>query len=113
MNQSRVAVDKQVHDAVEALKKSSNLVQDLENTLTNRTKRLTELQEEYNKYVKLSEISQEQAAALVKQIGSELGNSARRERISSLVINIIAGSIIFVLGVVFAKPINRMIGGLF
>ncbi|MBY5767037.1 hypothetical protein HFO06_28735 [Rhizobium leguminosarum] len=105
-------VDKQVEEAVEALKKTSLLISELEQSLTERTKKLSALQDEYKKYSEMSNITKEQASALLNSIGDKLNESAKRERFVSFLINIIAGVIIFVLGIVFSRPITNLLGGL-
>ena len=113
VNQSRLDVEKQVEEAVSSLQRSSQLIRELEDSLSSRTDRLKELQAEYQKYAELSKISEEQASALIKQIGGELGRSAKRERLISFLINLVAGSILFVLGVIFSKPITSIFGNFF
>lgn len=113
INEGEKEVDKQVEEAVEALKKTSSLIGELEKSLTERTAKLADLQEEYKKYAAMSDITKEQASALLNSIGDKLNASAKKERLFSFIINIVAGVLIFVLGIVFAKPITAALGGFF
>jgi SpoVK/Ycf46/Vps4 family AAA+-type ATPase len=106
-------IEKQVNEALESLQKSAALVERLEGDLKQRMETVQKLQEEHKKFSELSQISKDQAAALSDLVGSTLSASARRERVFALVINLFAGLIVFILGVIFAVPLTRIFGQLF
>jgi hypothetical protein len=106
-------VEKQVNEALDSLNKSAALVELLERDLKQRMETVQKLQEEHKKFAELSKISKDQAAALSDLLNSTLSTAARRERFVALLINLVAGIIVFVLGVIFASPVTRFFGGLF
>ena len=106
-------IDKEVESAVESIRRSSDLVASLEKRLTERSALLQKLKDEHARLSELSSITKEQTAALSEALRDTIGKASRKERLVSLLINLIAGAIIFVLGVVFAPPLTRWLGGLF
>lgn len=113
LRRSQDDVEKQVEEALDSLKKSAALVGRLEQDLKSRMETVQKLQEEHKKFSELSHISRDQAAALADMIEGTLGKSARRERMVALIINLVAGAIVFVLGVIFAVPVTKFLGGFF
>jgi len=61
LKKSSTDFDIQVNEAVDAIKKSSRLVKELEENLKERSARIEELRTEYEKYSELAEIEQEKA----------------------------------------------------
>lgn len=92
-------VDKQVQEAVEALSRSSALIDDLGTTLKDREAKLRELQAEYQRVSQLASLTEEQGRAVAASMQKVLGETQYKERFIAFIINIIAGSIIFILGV--------------
>jgi chromosome segregation ATPase len=113
LRKSNSDIDKQVDEAVASLKKSSETVRLLERDLTERTERLQKLRTEHANLTELTKISQEQAKALADLLQQTIGKGNRKERVIALFINLFAGAVIFVIGVVFSAPITRWIGGMF
>lgn len=113
MRKTENDVGRQVDEALESLKNTAALVDRLETDLKSRMEGVKRLQEEHKKFSQLSQISQEQALALSDLISTTLGRNVRRERIMALLINIVAGIIVFILGVVFAAPVTAFFGGFF
>lgn len=99
INSSQRDMDKQVEEAVQALTKSSELMSNLENSLTERAEKLSELKEEYERVSALAEITEKEGEAITKQLEMIVGNNRTRDRWMSFLINITAGLIIFVLGI--------------
>jgi hypothetical protein len=93
--------------------KSAELVERLEQDLKQRMETVKKLQEEHEKFAQLSQVSKDQAAALTDLLKNTLSSSARRERLFAILINIIAGITVFVLGIIFAKPVTAFFGGFF
>jgi hypothetical protein len=106
-------IEKQVNEALDSLRKSAALVERLEIDLKQRMETVQKLQDEHKKFSELSQISKDQAAALTELLGSTLTSTARRERLFALIINLVAGTIVFVLGVTFASPVTKFFGGFF
>jgi DNA-binding transcriptional regulator YbjK len=113
LRKSNSDIDKQVDEAIASLKKSSETVRLLERDLTERTERLQKLRTEHANLTELTKISHEQAKALADLLQQTIGKGNRKERVIALFINLFAGAVIFVVGVVFAAPITGWIGGMF
>jgi len=99
VNSSQKDLDKQVEEAVEALTTSTNLISQLEDSLEARAAKLNELQSEYERISNLAKLTEEQGEAVAKTLEQTLGKGQVRERWIAFAINVVAGLIIFVLGV--------------
>lgn len=106
-------IDKDVENAIEAMRKSSELVASLERRLAERSAMLGKLQEEHKRLSALTTITREQTAALSETLRETIGLAARKERAVSLMINMLAGILVFVLGVLFGPPLTRWLGNFF
>jgi predicted transcriptional regulator len=106
-------IDKEVESAISSIRKSSELVSSLESRLSERSALLEKLKDEYKRLSELTSITKEQTAALSASIRDTIGVATRKERFVSLLINLAAGIIVFLLGVVFGPPLTRWLGGLF
>jgi hypothetical protein len=107
LRRSNSDIDKQVDEAIASLQKSSEIVSLLETNLKERTSRLKKLRAEHNNLTELTKISQEQAKAITDVLRQTIGSGNRKERIISLFINLFAGVIVFVLGVLFSAPLTH------
>jgi predicted RNase H-like nuclease (RuvC/YqgF family) len=108
VKRSQNTVDRQVSEAIEAIQKTSTLVTELEEGLKDRAAKLEHLQKEHERYSQLANIEAEKAGALLTQIEATLGKNVQRERWIAFGINIAAGLIIFLLGVVLSDPIKQL-----
>ena len=106
LERSRIATDQKIEDAYESLRETSLLISELEKGVRVNAEKLTSLQEQYRKYSELAKIQEEEASAVVRQLG-ELG---RRERLIGMFINIAIGIIIFLLGIVLGPLIKGWLG---
>lgn len=104
---SRRSIDSKIEQAVAALQAASKLVDELETDLRDRTTRLNQLRDEVDQYSKLAAIEEEKAKALVLQLDSLLSRNRGRERWVSLAINLLAGFLIFALGIVAGPRLTR------
>jgi hypothetical protein len=111
--QPQSEIEDQVNEALVSLQKSAQLVGRLEDDLKQRMETIQSLQAEYRKFSELSQVSKDQAAAIKDLLGSTLANAARRERFYALLINLFAGIVVFVLGVIFASSVAKFFGGFF
>jgi hypothetical protein len=105
---SQSDVDKQVQEAVDALSRSSILIDNLGETLKARGEKLTLLQQEYNRISQLASLTAEQGEAVALSLEKALGRSQNKERIIAFAINIIAGLLIFVFGI-FAHDLYKIV----
>ncbi|MCG7629620.1 hypothetical protein MHM88_17555 [Epibacterium sp. MM17-32] len=110
VNSSQRDLDQQVEEAVEALTTSTQLISNLESSLEQRAKKLNELKEEYQRVSSLAELTKEQGDAVAKTLEQTLGKGQSRERWIAFAINIIAGLIIFVLGVFLSDWVQELPG---
>lgn len=65
LRRSRSDLDEQVSEAIESLQRSLQLVSQLEEGLRQRSERLNQLREEYERYCKLAEIEEQKVEALI------------------------------------------------
>ncbi|AKR43295.1 hypothetical protein [Methylophilus sp. TWE2] len=106
VKKSQWDVDAQVTDALESIKNTSELVNRLESSLRERSEKLEALQREHERYSELGQIEAKKVEALLSQIETTLGRNVGRERWIAFLINIAAGIILFVLGVVLSAPLK-------
>jgi hypothetical protein len=91
-------------------KKTSRLIGELEGSLKEGAEKLTFLRQEYERYSKLAEVEEDKARVLIQQLELSLRKRRKRERLVSLVINLIAGIIIFILGILLSPIIRAWLG---
>jgi hypothetical protein len=99
VRRSQEDVDKQVQEAVDALSRSSRLIDNLGATLRERETKLRELQEESNRVSQLASLTAEQGEAVAASLEKLLGRTQTRERWIAFLINVVAGLMLFVFGV--------------
>jgi predicted RNase H-like nuclease (RuvC/YqgF family) len=108
VKRSQTDVDRQVSEAIESIEKTSALVAELEGGLKERAAKLEHLQREHARYSQLATIEAEKAGALLTQIEETLGKNVQKERWIAFGINIAAGLVIFLLGVIFSDRIKHI-----
>jgi hypothetical protein len=89
------------------LRKTSELINEIEEILNNRTQKLTILRQEVERYSQLAEVEEERAKAIVEQLELTLNKGKMQERWAGFAINIFAGLILFVFGVVFSPLLSQ------
>jgi hypothetical protein len=107
VKKSQDDIDSQVTEAIESIQKTSVLVTRLEDSLKERAGKLEDLRKEHDRYSQLAKIEATKAEALLGQIEATLGKNQGRERWISFWINIAAGLVIFILGVVLSEPLQK------
>lgn len=107
LQKSQSDLDEQVEDAIVSLKKSTELVNQLDEGVKQRALKLEELRSEYERYSKLADIESGKASALIQQLEQTVGSGRVRERWFSFLINIVAGILIFFAGVAFSQPVEK------
>ena len=103
---SQSDVDVQIAKALNSLKNTSDLITHIEDSLRERSEKLEALRKEHERYSQLAQIDAKKAEALLSQIETTLGRNAKKERWIAFLINIIAGLILFVLGVVLSDSLK-------
>jgi hypothetical protein len=109
IRRSQEDIDLQVEEAITSIQKTSTLVSRLEESLKERATKLEHLQNEHQRYSKLAEIEASKAESLLREIESTLGKNAGQERWIAFGINIVAGLILFVLGLLLSGPLQRLL----
>ena len=103
LRRSKTSLDDKIEKAVASLKETSDLISELEGDLIERTEKLQFLRREVERYSQLAEIEEDKARALLKEVQTVLGKGKNRERWVALCISLVAGILIFLLGI-FAGP---------
>ncbi len=108
VQKSQDDVEQQVAEAITAIENTSNLVTQLEASLKDRAQKLETLQQEHARYAELTKIELEKAKPLLAQVERSLGKNAGKERVIAFGINIAAGMLIFILGIVLSEPLQSL-----
>ncbi|MDH3891755.1 MAG: hypothetical protein OEV49_11785 [candidate division Zixibacteria bacterium] len=103
LRRSEGDVDQQVTEAIDSLRKTTNLVDRLEGGLKERSEKLARLREDYNKLSSLANIERENAEAFVKQLEETVGKGKSKDRWLSLGFSLLSGLVFFILGIIFAN----------
>lgn len=110
LQRSRTALGGKVKRAVASLTEASELVAELQVELKERVEKVNKLRAEYEKYEQLATVEEKNARALIDQIEETVGRGRSRERWIALGINLAAGIIVFLLGVVAGPRITEWLG---
>ena len=103
-------LDKKILRAHEALKETSSLLSELESGLQERVEKLDRIKSEYDQYSKLAQVEEEKAQVLIQQIELTVSKGKGKERLVSLVLNLLAGTVVFVLGVYLGPKLTKWMG---
>ena len=110
LRRSRKSVDEKIQQALESLQDASRLVDELEDSLAERTRKLNTLHQEVDRYSKLAEIEEDKAKAIVQQLELSVNKGKNVERWVSFAINIIAGLLLFILGLALSPMVKSWFG---
>jgi len=110
LRRSRKSVDEKIQQALESLQDASRLVDELEDSLAERTRKLNTLRQEVDRYSKLAEIEEDKAKAIVQQLELSVNKGKNVERWVSFAINIIAGLLLFILGLALSPMVKSWFG---
>lgn len=103
LSQSRSTLSEKVKQTTTALRDASMLVSELEAELTSQLEKVEALKADYEKYAQLASTEEEKAQAIMAALKDTISASQGQERIIAFGINIAAGILIFVGGLV-ASP---------
>jgi len=109
LREGKKSINTKIEKAYKSLKETSKLIADLESDLNERTEKVKELKETYEEYSKLAEIEEEKIQPLINQLEKTVGKSRNIERVVSFFINLIAGFLIFVLGIWVGPKVKALI----
>jgi len=107
LQESKKSVNEKIDKAYNSLKDTSDLIEDLQKDLTDRTEKIKQLRDEYERYSKLAEIEEEKIKPLLIELDKTLNKGKNIERWISFGINVIAGIILFVLGIWLGPKISE------
>ncbi len=110
LGRSRTDLDQKINRAQASLAETSELIGELEAGLHNRVEKLKQLKEEYDKYSQLAAVEEDKAKVIIQQIEATIGRNRGKERIIALGLNLVAGMIVFVLGVVLGPHLTTWLG---
>lgn len=110
LQRSRGELNEKVNRAAEALREASQLVDNLQAELNERVASVQKLKLEYERYQQLATIEEQKAKALIEQLQAALGAGRTWERWIALAINLVAGLIVFVLGVWLSPWVKTVFG---
>lgn len=91
LKQSRQSIDSKIEEASDSLRKTTELIREIEETLNSRAQNLSVLKDELERYSALSDIEEEKAKAVVEQIELATNKGKIKERWIGFLINIGAG----------------------
>jgi hypothetical protein len=107
---SRTDLNDKISRAQLSLTETSKLIEELEYGLKDRITKLNILKKEYEKYSQLAEVEEQKAKVIIQQIELAIGRNKGKERIISLFLNLLAGIIVFMLGVFLSPYLSKLIG---
>ncbi|MCC2248837.1 hypothetical protein JUJ52_02540 [Virgibacillus sp. AGTR] len=99
LKRSQSSIDQKVDKVTESLKETSYIMEELESEFVERSKKLSKLQEEYERYSQLSEIEQQKASAMISQFEASIGKRKKSDFWKNIVINIAIAAFFFFLGI--------------
>ena len=109
IRRSQTDVDAQVSEALESIQRTSTLVTQLEKSLTERAAKLKELQKQHDHLSQLTSIEAEKATALLRQVEETVGKHRAKEHAIGFGLHILAGIVLFVLGIFLSDPAKSII----
>jgi ABC-type transporter Mla subunit MlaD len=110
LTKSRTDLDQKISRAQASLTETSELIDELEAGLNERVTTLNRLKEEYDKYSKLAEVEEDKARTIIQQIELAIGRNKGRYRVIALALNLLAGIIVFILGIVLGPKLMEWMG---
>ncbi len=109
LKKGKKSINSKIEQAYKALKETSNLISDLENDLNERAEKIKILKDVYEEYAKLAEIEEDKIQPLLNQLEKTVGKRRNIERVVSFFINILAGLLIFILGIWAGPRVKALI----
>lgn len=110
LTESEESFGRKIDNAYEALQSTSRLVERLEGELSRKISDVERLKGEYERFSRLAEVEEAKARAIVKQLESTLDRGKAKERVLAFLINLAAGLILFVVGVIVGPYLTSWLG---
>jgi hypothetical protein len=112
LRRSQNDLDREVQGALEALQDTTKLIERIEHGVAERSERLDQLRQEYERYSMLAKIEADKAEAILQQLEISIGKGRSKERLVAVGINLLVGLAIFILGVAFGDQIKLLLSGI-
>ena len=96
--------------AAQALHEAAAVVSQLQSSIAAEVERVDSLKKDYEKYKNLASTEGKKARAFIQQVQESLGHGRSRERWIALGINVVAGLVVFVLGVLLSPLVKQLLG---
>lgn len=103
LQKSNKDINTKIDRAYLSLKETSELINELQTNLTERTDKVKKLKDEYDRYSNLASIEESKIKPLLIQLDQTMSKGKKFERWVSFLINLAAGIIFFFLGVWWAE----------
>jgi len=110
LTENEESFGRKIDRAYESLQDTSRLVDRLETKLKTKIENVTKLKEEYERYSVLAEIEESKARALLSQLDISLNKGKGSERVIAFIINLVAGTIIFAIGIWAGPYVTSWLG---
>jgi hypothetical protein len=110
LTENEKSFSRKIDQAYESLQDTSNLLNRLESELKINMEQVTKLRGEYERYSNLAKIEEDKARALLNQLDVSLNKGKTSERVIAFGINILAGTILFIVGIWAGPYITEVLG---
>lgn len=110
LKKSNKSIDNKIDKAYSSLKNTAELVEELQVELSERTTKVKELRAKYEHSNKLAEVEEEKAKAFLKELSETVNKNRGKERLIAFLISIVAGLIIFFIGIFVSPNVKKVIG---
>lgn len=107
---SNKEIDIKIDNAYNSLKNTAQLIEELHKELAERTVKVHDLKEKYTHYNKLAEIEQEKAKIFLEELSTTINKNKSKERFIAFISNLVAGLVIFILGIFSSNYVKDIIG---
>ncbi|MBB1519906.1 hypothetical protein [Aquipseudomonas guryensis] len=110
LTENEQSFGRKIDQAYESLQETSRLVERLETELKSKMENVSRLKDEHQRYAALASIEQEKAKALLTQLDASINKSKVSERVIAFIINLVAGTILFIAGLVASPYLKKWLG---
>lgn len=110
LRESRSSLDRRVREASKSLRDTAGVIADLEEELDRRREKVEALKEKSDRYSRLADVEEERAEAVLEEIERSTSQDRGKEVAVNLTLNILAGLIVFFLGVLARPWLTSLLG---
>lgn len=102
------AMQQKLNVAMSALNEASTYMGDLERKLTVQIESLDAVRASYSHYQQLADVEKSRAEAFIHEMATKINEGVNRERMWAFAINIVAGAVVFVVGVIASDKVKSL-----